>query len=162
MITVQPSAASMRGPGIGDALTRPETPQVRVGFGDRPDVSIPFPPGHPAWVPGLVARIGELLAFPADWDGRGGRPATAEATLITLHVLSDLSVPGVPGPSAFLLPDGGLQLEWHTGGWDLEIEVRPNGDVDAWGGAVDGSAQVAADSVVDLWQVRDVLAGLHA
>ena len=30
-------------------------------------------------------------------------------------------------------PEGGLQFEWHEGGWDVEIEVEPDGTVETWG-----------------------------
>jgi hypothetical protein len=36
-------------------------------------------------------------------------------------------LPGVPMPSLMPLSNGGLQIEWHRKGWDVEIEVaRPN------------------------------------
>lgn len=149
-----------RAMGQGDVLTRPAVPTVRVERDDRPDAYIAFPADHPAWVPGLVARVAELLAFPAGWDGGDARPASAEATLVTLHLMAELALPEVPSPSAFLLPDGGLQLEWHTGGWDVEIEVQASGDIHAWGGALDGSAEVVAGSLVDLGPVRDLLVRL--
>lgn len=28
---------------------------------------------------------------------------------------------------------GGVQFEWHQGGWDIEVEVLPNGRAVAWG-----------------------------
>jgi hypothetical protein len=37
--------------------------------------------------------------------------------------MSDVLAP----PQFFPLPNGGLQLEWHAGGEDIEIEVDPSG-----------------------------------
>lgn len=36
--------------------------------------------------------------------------------------------------SPFVVPcsDGGLQLEWHQDGFDVEIEITPEGIVDPW------------------------------
>ncbi len=61
----------------------------------------------------------QLACMPqvADWDTYGGEPTTwhAKATAAELW----------PVPMA----DGGIQVELHAGGADIEIEIRPDGGV---------------------------------
>ena len=70
-------------------------------------------------VPDLAARRAELLALPENWDSYKAR--TPSATAIDAACSFSL----VP------LPDGDIQMEWHIGGVDIEIEFNVEGEVES-------------------------------
>ena len=73
------------------------------------------------WVRDAFSQISNLTALRPDWDTYGA-PAirasaiAAVASFIIDHAYGDLSAPAVVPMS-----DGGVQLEWHRGGVDIEI-----------------------------------------
>lgn len=66
-------------------------------------------------------RLKELEALKENWDTYGARPITKEAIEAARSFLSTLTV--VP------CSDGGVQIEAHAIGIDVEIEIGPNGGV---------------------------------
>ena len=73
------------------------------------------------WVPWAFGRVNELLSLRDGWDSYGAlavRPESANQAVLFLqqHALGSLSA-----PSVVPMTDGGVQLEWHVGGVDLEI-----------------------------------------
>jgi hypothetical protein len=72
-------------------------------------------------------RLRKLQRLEVGWDGHTGRPVAVSTVYFVLDVLEQIMLPGVPMPSLMPLSNGGLQIEWHRNGWDVEIEVaRPN------------------------------------
>ncbi len=68
----------------------------------------------------FIKRLEELQNLPIGWDGYQGVAVKPEvATLaFTICETANLGVPScVPGA------DGSLQLEWHRGGLDIEIDI---------------------------------------
>ena len=114
----------------------------------------------PLWLEPLVQALDRALRYAANEPG--WEPAD-DATLRTaiqtvVRVLANDTIPPTVTPT----PDGGLQFEWHDGGWDLEIEVLAGGDVDVWGASVDGLLEFsgALDEVAH--EVTPVLTHLTA
>ncbi len=73
----------------------------------------------------VFAAVEELGTLRDGWDSHGGRaPTKAALTAATgaLFALRDHAPQVVP------TPNGGLQLEWHESGVDLEIEFGPDGE----------------------------------
>jgi hypothetical protein len=67
------------------------------------------------------------VALPNDWDQQGARSIREDAALFALELLYRLLTPTSPAPQIVPLAYGGLQLEWHRRGSDLEIEIAgPN------------------------------------
>jgi hypothetical protein len=76
------------------------------------------------WMPRAEERLGELARLPLGWDGHSGRPLSPLIADYAFQLLEKLMLrPGVPLPSITPLSYGGLMLEWHRRGWDVEIEV---------------------------------------
>lgn len=65
------------------------------------------------------ADLSGLRALRDDWDTYGAPPIT-DAAIRT-------------GEAVFFVPcsNGGIQVEMHAGGMDIEIEVRPDGTVES-------------------------------
>lgn len=59
-----------------------------------------------------------LMLLPEDWDGERGKPITA-AAIKTVESFS--TVP---------CSDGGIQLEIHRDGFDIEICIEPDGRIE--------------------------------
>lgn len=82
---------------------------------------------EPAWAETTLSALGETLALSANWDSYGAHrvdPASATSAGQTLClVMRSDTIPPTVVPTVH----GGLQLEWHTRGIDLEIDVSPTG-----------------------------------
>lgn len=103
----------------------------------------------PLWLEPLVDALDRALRYAAGEPGwLQIEDATLEGAVAGIVRVLDHDT---PAPSVTPTPVGGLQFEWHEGGWDLEIEVLPGGMIDVWGNAVDESAEFGGglDDVVE-------------
>ena len=81
----------------------------------------------PIWLVSTSDRINELVRLPLGWDGHDGRPVNFDVADFAVQFLLQTLEPDGPAPLVVPLSYGGLQLEWHEQGIDLEIEVEaPN------------------------------------
>ncbi len=79
------------------------------------------------WCDYVVARLAQLYSLKRGWDGHAGRSPDQATVLFAGQVIATMMLPNVPRPSIMPLSDGGIQIEWHRNGWDVEIEVAgPN------------------------------------
>ena len=76
-----------------------------------------------------VYRAIELRQLPKGWNSYGAEPVSDAAFVRTVTFLCEYVVAGVPGPSLVPTVRGGLQIEWHRCGVDIEVEVNPEGSV---------------------------------
>jgi hypothetical protein len=76
------------------------------------------------WQSKAAQRLVDLLRLPIGWDGHQGRPVSPPIADYTFQLLQKLMLrPGLPVPSITPLAYGGVMLEWHRLGWDVEIEI---------------------------------------
>jgi hypothetical protein len=76
------------------------------------------------WQPFAARRLNEIIRLPVGWDGHQGKPVNATIASYSYNLLEALlTMPAVPMPSITPLSYGGLVLEWHRRGWDVEIEI---------------------------------------
>lgn len=79
-------------------------------------------------------RISALAQIGDDWDGYGSPAPSPETLEAASSALRRCMTSPAPAPSVSATPAGGVQAEWHLGGWDIEIEVEPGGGtIEAWG-----------------------------
>ena len=99
-------------------------PQVRIS------ASSPSEPIRKA-----ICRAVDLLALPPGWDSYDADRVTEEAArcAVKLLLLVSSKVPGMVAPSVVPTVRGGLQLEWHRRGVDLEVEFDPAGSCEWYG-----------------------------
>jgi hypothetical protein len=102
-------------------------------------VSVKTASAAPLWLETVLQRLRELSRLEMDWDGYGSAPPSRDAILYTAQLLTELLNRGARPPSIGANTAGGVRLEWHSGGWDIEVDVVAPGDVDVWGEKVDGS-----------------------
>lgn len=79
----------------------------------------------PPWFGDVVERLGQYLSYGENWNGYGERAITGHAVLRTVSLLTKVAMDG-PEPAVVPMSDGGIQIEWHYGGTEIEIEVPPD------------------------------------
>jgi hypothetical protein len=65
----------------------------------------------------------KLLALKDNWDSYGAPMISKRAVDAALQLRNVLAT----APSFVPMSDGGVQLEWHSQGFDVELEIEPNG-----------------------------------
>lgn len=81
----------------------------------------------PDWLVPACDRIVDLVELSPGWDGHDGKPVDFDVAAFAIQFLLETLEPEGPGPVIVPLSYGGLQLEWHEQGIDLEIEIEaPN------------------------------------
>lgn len=86
------------------------------------------------WRTVLDLRFERVRSLPEGWDGPKSLPPTS-AALGWARALLDVALPkGQPAQSPFIVPlaDGGIQVEWHRLGYDLEMTIGADGSVSTW------------------------------
>lgn len=81
------------------------------------------------WLPDAQAKLREYQALPGNWDGHGGRSLKPDVAYFAMNLLAQTTTAHTPAPHLVPLSYGGLQIEWHTKGIDLEIEVTALGQI---------------------------------
>jgi len=74
----------------------------------------------------VLDALQRLAALPPGWDSFGSKPLHAAAVRRLLSLAPVLLPPDGPEPSVIPTRHGGVQLEWHRSGVDLEVEVPPS------------------------------------
>lgn len=84
----------------------------------------------PVWLQPTVQGFADLLALPRGWDSYDAPKIKFAAVRSALDLLVATLKPQSPGPSVVPTVQGGLQLEWHIQGIDLEIRLDSPDKVD--------------------------------
>lgn len=137
--------------------------QVRIEF--RPHGHGRWAQGHDIdlwWLEAVGDRLQTLVDLPANWNSRGARRVTAQAVRTALAVLVNVMAADSRMPTIVPTVRGGLQLEWHGEGIDLEIEIdHPGGGAEV--AFEDAETEIEFDEpLTDFSVVRDALATLTA
>lgn len=81
----------------------------------------------PIWLARARDELNVLLNIPPNWDGHGAHPVQLKAASMALHLLSQFMSDDRSFPAIIPTNNGGLQLEWHRRGIDLEVRIEPSG-----------------------------------
>ena len=76
------------------------------------------------WFPGTLRKFVQLLDLPPDWDGYGARPVDPAVVKGALRLLLELVPTAASVPNVVPSPSGGVQVEWHERGADIELEFK--------------------------------------
>lgn len=79
-------------------------------------------PATPQYVE-TVTKLIDLLELPGRWNSYNAQPIKKENVIIAVDLLARLMVEGTPAPQVVPKVRGGVQLEWHTRGMNIEIEI---------------------------------------
>ncbi len=75
----------------------------------------------------IEASITELVNLPQGWDGYNGLPVRPEVAVHARRFMAAIGECTQLAPDVVPLSDGGLQLEWFVGGYEVEVVIAPDG-----------------------------------
>ncbi len=75
----------------------------------------------PPWFDPLMQGFVDLFTLPENWDSYGAPPIIPRIINQALNLMNGLLGTASPAPRVVPLSSGGLQLEWHRNGIDLEV-----------------------------------------
>ena len=78
---------------------------------------------RPRWEAQTAERLRRLMELPPGWDSYGASPVDGSIVGYTQQILSRVMDEATPLPQIVPTSTGGIQLEWHQQGIDLEVEV---------------------------------------
>ena len=84
------------------------------------------------WQVELLTKICSLLQLRDNWDGYRTLSPRRDAGMFALEVLHQAMRPRTPLPQVVPSSDGGIQLEWHERGIDLELHVTTPYHCELW------------------------------
>jgi len=71
----------------------------------------------------------ELLQLPGGWNSYNAKQIRKQNVTAALNLLDRIMRPGTPAPIVVPTVRGGVQLEWHTKGINLEIAIDSEDDI---------------------------------
>lgn len=81
----------------------------------------------PPWLRALEKRVESLLNLPENWDGYGAPRVNWECVMAAFSlILPPNVIHETPAPQFVPTNQGGIQVEWHLDGYDLEVIFDPN------------------------------------
>jgi hypothetical protein len=77
-----------------------------------------------SWFEQVRDSVYELLSLNENWDSYGAAPVRQEFVASASSLLQSIMDQDTPRPAVVPTTPGGVQVEWHCGGIDLEIEIE--------------------------------------
>ncbi len=108
-----------------------------------------------------IRRAAELLQLPRGWNSYDAAPVSQESLREALTFLLEAAttIPNLASPAVVPTAPGGIQLEWHQGGVDIEVEFNPD-DPPSWYAEDVASGETAEevlapnDATLRVWLAR--------
>lgn len=115
---------------------------------------------HASWLGAAARRLDHLLRLPTNWDGYHSGAAEVNHALAALNYLRRVMWPGTLAPAIVPLSGGGIQLEWHSGGLDLEITFSSDADSGVYWEDLNSGLDFEGPLEENVREVRSLLARL--
>ena len=84
---------------------------------------------EPGWLYRTMEAMQRLSRLPANWSSYGSRQIEDVAIISAARMLAKLLGPQGFAPTVMPTLHGGVQLEWHRSGSDVEIELSAEGTI---------------------------------
>lgn len=122
------SSASTSGYMLSD---EPRTLPFELAFagGERIAVNLTGSGYEPTSFWRVLDAFSRLSQLRSGWDSYGAQPLDPRAVRRCITLLSSLLRDEAPDPAVVPTRDGGIQIEWHHRGIDLEVNVPPVGQI---------------------------------
>jgi hypothetical protein len=75
----------------------------------------------PRWFDPLVQGFVDVLTLPPNWDSYQAKTIDPQIVRDAMNFVVGVLAPGTPAPRVMPLSNGGIQLEWHRNGIDVEV-----------------------------------------
>ena len=112
-----------------------------------------------SWFRPIRIQLQEFLAFEENWNGYGESPIYDEAIKRVIAVLNKIVSETTPKPDIVPTSRGGIQIEWVSNDFEIEVEILPTGPAQII--IVEPSGQeyeCQADSTSVMWEtLRGIL-----
>jgi hypothetical protein len=152
--------------------TRPRPAEGRIAEKQRSqhlmrlpggEISIVLPPDvdEPSWLIPCLEALSDIGSLPENWNSYGASPVAINAVADTLRLMAAVMSETMPLPNFVPTRRGGIQLEWHTKGIDLEIDVLPSGRLYASLEDQETGEERQVDITANLQPLRPVLVRLE-
>ena len=113
------------------------------------------------WVQEVLAELQRLATLRPGWDGAGGRKLSPSAIQAAISFMNRMLSSSTLAPQIVPTSAGGIQLEWHSRGIDLEIEADRSGGLlvfvdgvpilgEEWEGPLDWRGQHYVEQAIKL------------
>src|SRR5665213_1133980 len=139
---VRIEAPAQQRPAVGDRTEGPAIYKV-----EAPDAS--------PWYGEALERISSLTALAVGWNGYDAREVKADMAIDAAKFLAKVAFPGIAAPSVTPLAEGGLQVEWHRGGLDIEVAFSDEEPgvyiVDREGDELELPLTEAVSAIISFW-----------
>ena len=125
-LSAEPWSDVLTRPAVVTARVEPPQPTRVVIRKMGAEVSVefhaggPLPPSFVKSVEGVV----DLLSLPEGWNSYSARPIGTQNAIRAIQLLGELLGSETPPPVVVPTVRGGIQLEWHTRGVNIEIYVE--------------------------------------
>jgi hypothetical protein len=103
--------------------------EMKLPHEEQAALTMPRIPSTPSGVISAVQRMIELLELPPGWNSYNAKPITKENVNFAFSLLARTMRADTPAPNVVPMVRGGVQLEWHTRGINLEISIYSPTDV---------------------------------
>jgi len=80
----------------------------------------------------IQPQLKEFTQYSVGWDSYNALPLRHDTAAFALSVLNSVMKSQTPLPHVAPTSDGGLQLDWHEKGIDLELHIAAPYDCDLW------------------------------
>jgi hypothetical protein len=77
-----------------------------------------------------IESLNNLRNLEPNWDTYGAPAIAPESIDTAIRLARFLPDHAMPEPSVVPTSGGGVQLEWHQGGFDIEVEFLPSGEIE--------------------------------
>lgn len=81
---------------------------------------------EPKWITSTLRSVEKLLALEANWDSYGAPRVDRGALNNALQLLYWAASSRTPAPALVPMGNGGVQIEWHENGLDVEVYCHPS------------------------------------
>ena len=76
-----------------------------------------------------VKQVADLLDLPESWNSYSAKPIEPQHAVRAVELLAQLLDTGAPPPTVVPTVRGGIQLEWHANGVDIEVYINSPSEV---------------------------------
>jgi hypothetical protein len=89
--------------------------------------------GEVTWAAEVGRGLEGALALAPGWDGYDARAVREDVAVFAYELLEQILPDQAPAPAVVPTTAGGIQLEWHEPGWELEVDIAEPGSANVHG-----------------------------